>query len=278
MTVKTGDQILAADVYPLVIGGSPGGRLTLETGVPVSRADQSAKATLYYTPYKSNLIVLYDGSEWNAVEFAEISLSLAGLTANKNYDVFAYDNSGAVTLEALVWTDEPDQTRATALVQQDGVLVKSGAATRRYLGTIRINGTGGQTEDTAKDRFVWNLYNQELRQGRKSGLSGNTNQTLGKLEYVIGNPYGQTVLAGLGGKCTGHANSYCGLYLMFDTASIDTADAFAGIWSQTALQIHAAASFAKNVAAGYHYVSMGLNVQTTDGVLAEGYTWMAVWG
>ena len=155
------------------------GRLTLESGAPVSSADQSGKTTLYYTPYKGNLIALYDGSKWNALVFEELSLSLAGLTANKNYDIWAYDNSGTVTLEALVWTN--DSTRATALAYQDGVMVKSGAATRRYLGTIRINSSGGQCEDTAVIRGVWNLYNQEPRQLLTTGLSGNSDQTaLGK--------------------------------------------------------------------------------------------------
>lgn len=51
-------------------------------------------------------------------------------------------------------------SRATALTLQDGVYVKSGATTRRYLGTIRITGTAGQTEDSTSKRFVWNYYNR----------------------------------------------------------------------------------------------------------------------
>ncbi len=48
------------------------------------------------------------------------------------------DSSGTPTLEALVWTN--DTTRATALVRQDGVWSKTGALTRRYLGTVRVDG------------------------------------------------------------------------------------------------------------------------------------------
>ena len=55
-------------------------------------------------------------------------------------------------------------TRATALTTQDGVEVKSGATTRRYLGTLRINRTTtGQCEDTASERFLWNNYNRRLK-------------------------------------------------------------------------------------------------------------------
>ena len=81
---------------------------------------------------------------------------MIGLTASRVYDVFGYLNSGTLALELLIWTDATN--RATALAYQDGVLIKSGNATRRYLGTIYINSTGGQTEDTEIQRFVWNYY------------------------------------------------------------------------------------------------------------------------
>ena len=143
------------------VGYPAEGRLTLESGVPISTSDQSAKTTLYYTPYTGNRIALYDGSKWTTLTFTELSLSLSGYTANKNYDIFVYNNSGAAALESLAWTD--DTTRATSLVLQNGVYVKSGATTRRYIGTIRINATGGQTEDTFKQRFVYNAYNTVRR-------------------------------------------------------------------------------------------------------------------
>ncbi len=149
------------------------GRLTLESGVPISTTDQSAKTTLYYTPYVGDQIAVYDGSSaWSNLTFTETSLSLAGLTADKNYDIFGYDNSGTFALESLVWSD--DTTRATALTRQNGVLVKTGATTRRYLGTIRINSTGGQCEDTETQRFAWNMYN---RVNRRLYLAEETSHT-----------------------------------------------------------------------------------------------------
>lgn len=143
------------------------GRITLQTGVPIMTTTQSAQTTLYFTPYKGNQIGLYSGTAWAVVSFAETSLSLAGLTANSNYDIWAYNNAGTVTLEALIWTN--NTTRATALAKQDGVYVKTGDTTRRYLGTIRINSTGGQCNFTfgsaaskggAGDFGLWNYYNR----------------------------------------------------------------------------------------------------------------------
>lgn len=141
----------------------PGGRLTLESGVPVSTSDQTAKTTLYYTPYLHNVIPLWDGDAWRPVEFAETSLALGTLTSGKPYDVFAYLSSGVLALELLAWTD--DTTRATAVTRQDGRLCKSGDKTRLLVGTIYTTSTT-TTEDSLANRYVWNLHNQVLRRGK----------------------------------------------------------------------------------------------------------------
>lgn len=120
------------------------GRLTLESGVPKSTTDQTAKTTIYFTPYRGSRIALYSGSAWSLYTFSELSLSLSGLTASTNYDVFVYDNSGTLALSATAWTNAT--TRATDITLQNGVYVKSGSTTYRYVGTFRTTGTAGQTE------------------------------------------------------------------------------------------------------------------------------------
>jgi hypothetical protein len=135
----------------------PTGRLTLESGVPVSTTDQVDKTTLYYTPYMGNLIPLYNGTYWEILTFSELPLNISAFTASKPYDIFAYNNSGTVTLEGLVWTNAT--TRATALAYQDGRLVKSGATTRLYLGTIYMD-SASKCQDKKAQRFVWNYYNR----------------------------------------------------------------------------------------------------------------------
>ena len=145
------------------------GRLTTETGVPVSITDRTAQGTIYYTPYVGKIVTLYDGTRWRVYSTAEISLALTA-TSGKNYDVFLYDNAGTITMElSAAWTN--DTTRADALTTQDGVQVKSGALTRRWVGTIRASGTnvtadsGGtaRTSQVGAQRFVWNAYNQVRR-------------------------------------------------------------------------------------------------------------------
>lgn len=137
------------------------GRLTTESGVAVSTSDRASQSTVYFTPFRGNQIALYSGSGWLAIVFSEVSLALSGLTSGKNYDVFGYESGGGLALElSAAWSS--DAARAEALTLQDGVLVKSGAATRRYLGTLRTTGTT-TTEDSRARRFVWNAAARVLR-------------------------------------------------------------------------------------------------------------------
>lgn len=151
---KTGTFIMADDA--LVAQG----RLTLTSGTPVTTSDVTAASTLFYTPYIGNKIALFDGSEWRQFAFTERSLTLSSLVSGRPYDVFLFDNSGTLTLELTAWTN--DTTRATALTTQDGVLVRSGATTRRYLGTIYTTGTT-TTEDSLAARYLYNEYNQVVK-------------------------------------------------------------------------------------------------------------------
>lgn len=145
-----------------VENGVVNGRLTTESGVPVSTSDRTAQSTIYWTPLNGNRISLYNGAAWVIVSFSELSLALSGLTSGKNYDVFIDYNAGTPQIVlGSAWTN--DTTRADALATQDGVYVKGGGDTdHRFVGTIRTTGTT-TTEDSMAKRFVWNLYNQVRR-------------------------------------------------------------------------------------------------------------------
>lgn len=127
-----------------VAGLVDGGALTLTSGVPILTSAVAGATTLYFTPYLHDRISLFDGVRWRTIAFAETSLSVAALTADTNYDLFGSYSAGALALEALAWSDAT--TRATALTRQNGVRVKSGDATRRWLGSFRINASGGEID------------------------------------------------------------------------------------------------------------------------------------
>lgn len=153
---------------------APGGRLTLTSGVSVTTADVVGASTLFYTPHVGNAIPLFNGTTWELLTFTERSLGLSGLISSRPYDVFAFNSGGTVTLELTAWTN--DTTRATALAYQDGVLVRSGAATRRHLGTIYTTGTN-TTEDSFLNRYVVNRYNRVDTELRGAAVAANRTTT-----------------------------------------------------------------------------------------------------
>ena len=152
---STGTGITWATPVNTIVPMLADGRLCLTTATPINNEDSGT--TLYYTPYVGNRIALYSGTAWSIYTFTERSISVPS-TTNTNYDVFIYDNSGTLTLDLTAWAS--DTTRATALTRQDGVFVKTGATTRRYIGTVRTDPTSGFVSDTNSQRQVWNMYNR----------------------------------------------------------------------------------------------------------------------
>jgi hypothetical protein len=173
--------------------GPCAGRLTGTSGTPVTTADLTAVTSIYWTPYKGNECWIYNGTAWQRLTFSEITISLSGNGVNP-HDVFVYNNGGTLATEVLGWTN--DTTRATALVLQNGIYVKSGQTSRRYVGTYRTT-TTSQTEDSAAKRYIWNYYNRVPRVLRRvettaswtytTGTFRQTNaSTANQVELVVG--------------------------------------------------------------------------------------------
>lgn len=78
------------------------GRLTLESGVPFSTTSQTAKSTVYFTPYMGDSVPIYDGSAFINRTFTEKSVAVPS-TKFCLFDIFAYWNGSAVALEAVDW-------------------------------------------------------------------------------------------------------------------------------------------------------------------------------
>jgi hypothetical protein len=146
-------------------------RLTLISGDPAPSTDITG-TTLYLTPYRGNVVSLFNGTNWASTTLTELSLATGSLLANTNYDVFVYLNAGVLTLETVAWTG--DTTRATELATQDTIYVKSGDATHRYVGTVRTTAVAGTIADTAVQRYIWNEYAPAPRVGKKAGLASSS--------------------------------------------------------------------------------------------------------
>lgn len=174
----------------------PGGRLTLTSGTPVLTSDTSGATTVYYTPYISDAVTLYNGSSWSLSAFTELSLALdsnsghTGYQQNgKNFDLFVYNDSGTKRLiTGPAWTSDTARgtgAGTTELQMLNGLLtnknsmtgkfdttsstVTASANTALYVGTMRMT-ADGQTSFIFKPAaaaggaecklFVWNYYNR----------------------------------------------------------------------------------------------------------------------
>lgn len=169
-------------------------RLTLESGVPISTADQTAKTNVYITPYGGKYISLWDGSAWQVIAFTQYTLALGTITSGKPYDVFAYLSGGSLAGEILVWTN--DSTRATGIALTDGVYTKSGDKTRLYLGTFYTTSTT-TTEDSLANRYLDSFFNSTTRRGYVVSSAGShnyasgtwrqfNNSTANQINFVVG--------------------------------------------------------------------------------------------
>lgn len=176
-------QATIATILALATSGSPGvceGRITLTSGTPISavlgNGSTLTSSTIYFTPYQGNKIGLYNGSSWDILSFTELSLSVPA-TTNTMYDLYIYNDAGTPTLESTAWTN--DTTRATELTLQDGIEVKTGDTTRRYLGSFRTTSVSGTVSMDQNGMFVWNRYNKVfLAQQINYVGNGGTNYTI----------------------------------------------------------------------------------------------------
>lgn len=267
------DMIVLNPNVAIVDSGINDFRLTLTSGTPVTTVDVAAATTIYCTPYKGNRIALYDGSGWNVRSSAEFSLALGTLTSGLPYDVFCYDNAGVPTLEFLAWTNTT--TRATALAYQDGILSKTGALTRRYLGTFYTISTTQTADSKTVGRFLWNYYNRVLRntQGTFSADMSTSSATYVELNTEIQNKFiigvSEDVVTGfVSGTASNSAaaNQYTATAVAFDSTS--TAEAsfettFGNSGGTANVKMPVSVSGQKiGLAVGYHYATL---LGKTDG-------------
>jgi len=137
-------------------------RCSLVISMPVTHLDTLAAGGVYVEPYQGNRIALYDGATWNMRTVVETPNTVPNV-ANAVYDLFARDVAGTPTyVIGTAWTN--DTSRAVPLVFQDGILTQSGSSgTLRYLCSFRTTAVAGQTEDSARKRYLWNYAHRVRR-------------------------------------------------------------------------------------------------------------------
>lgn len=259
------------------------GRVTLTSGVPVTTSDVLAATTVYFTPYKGNLISLFDGvSTWTTITFSETSIAVPGTTSTI-YDLFGYNNAGTLALETQTWTN--DTTRAVGVVLQDGVYVKNGATTRRYLGSFRTTTVNGQTEDSVAKRYLYNYYNRVIRNMKVVESTSSWNysanayrqangSTANQLDFIVGITedavYAQVTHA-VGNNTATNRTTYIGIGL--DSTTVNSALVFNKLVASNSALEAGIATFNNPVAVGRHTL-----VWLEHGAGADTQTWYGTQG
>jgi hypothetical protein len=165
-------------------------------------------------------------------------------------------------LEEVAWTN--NTTRATSIVLQNGVYVKSGDLTKRYAGTIRITNAAGQTEDSIARRYVYNYYNRVYRELRVIETADSwvtntmswrsfNNSTANRFELVVGVQETRTRVQASCFATPATAGNYSAVGVGIDSTSTNSAGIVIGGAVQHSQRF---AIYDGYLAIGYHYIQM----------------------
>jgi hypothetical protein len=201
------------------------------------------------------------------------TVTLIGLTA---YDVYLIDNSGSPALQfGNAWSTSTGASaaRSDTIARVDGVYLNTvainssdnngiAANAGRYLGTVLTNGAG-TGEDSAQNRWLWNLYNQTQRHvfysDASNSIHNNSTTTYAQvgsvqISYVVGfstqsliwyatcasynsNQVGVYVIVAIGGSTTAKLTGSVTTFNIYATggqgAGIPMATEYAPIGGQT---------------------------------------------
>jgi hypothetical protein len=167
----------------------PQGYLTLTSGTPIITADVTSATTVYYTPFKGNLINIYDGSSFPLKTFTELSLSLtSSQAASTLYDLFVINDAGTLRLvSGPAWSSSTAGSCSrgtgagtTELQRLNGVwtnkvsmtgtygssTVTVAANCGTYVGSLFVDGSAGQVTchrsyGQSRKWGVWNAGNRQ---------------------------------------------------------------------------------------------------------------------
>lgn len=183
-----GDKGDKGDAGPAGMGASvPGGRLTLVSGKPeMPQIADYSSTTLYYPPFESDQVPIFDGTNWGSYPFTSDPLDTVGLsmvggskwTAGSKRDVFITLSAGSAVLgTGPAWP--ADSVSSRGLARRNGLWVNGTALTldvsasasisvpehqATWVGSINIDTAG-----TLEAKFtlgqnrrcdVWNVYHQ----------------------------------------------------------------------------------------------------------------------
>jgi hypothetical protein len=158
---------------------TPGGRLSLTSGVPVTESDVTGATTIYLTTGDNDFTQIWDGTNWVPRQFTQQSLILdaTGHLISANYDVWEYWDGSAVRIgTGPAWGT--NISRGTGggssevqilngrMTNANAIFLRNNSVTTAAIAAGKCNLRGsfrttvaGLTEDSFAKRFLSNVYN-----------------------------------------------------------------------------------------------------------------------
>jgi hypothetical protein len=214
-------------------------------------------SNLVLSPFKGNLITINSLAE--TIPDAGVTLSTGGLSPTALYYIYAWMNSGTMTLEA--------STTAYATQVGTGVTVKAGDATRTLVGMARTDGSTAWT-DSATQRFVRSWFNDpgiSLLNGftaNRSISSASWTEVNSEIRIELVAWSGEVVQVEANGVTLNNTvNAGATTSIGFDGATADDTSAYGGLVTAGGFPGNIYAPFAASVfksglSEGYHYATL----------------------
>ncbi|ANM09628.1 MULTISPECIES: hypothetical protein [unclassified Rhizobium] len=193
-----------------------------------------------------------------SIPSAGVTLAPSGLTPATLYYIYAYMNSGTMTLEASATASAVDSTT--------GIRIKNGDATRTLVGMARPV-TGPAWSDTLAQRFVRSWYNEPtlVMFNNFTANRTTTNTSLTELNTEIRNEFllwtGEYVEAtGAGSSINGTSNGGTKSSIAFDGAPPEPSG-FVAIMANSDATAFSTQAVKSGLSEGYHYLTLVCAVQ-----------------
>jgi len=296
--ILTGGPITTTGTLGVNATITPQGRVTLQSATPVMTTTQSAKTTIYYTPYAGNLIPIYNGTSMVPTAFSEISVATtdtaknpSAIGASKINDWFVWSDGGTLRLShGPDWTSDTARSAGTALTMVNGVLLNSVAITNAcaiqrctYVGTTRSNASsqldwiigGAGSGGVGAFLNVWNAYNRVLTSARSvdNGVTYTTNSlgrqargsTANQINAVVGlqeDAFTASYVAR--GSTASSAGAAIGWGIGIDVLLLTTSIPFTTV-AAAPMSAGAGIPYSDTFSIGYHFIAA---MEFTDGTTA----------
>lgn len=136
-------------------------RVHTVSGAPDGVASTANVTTLYVSPFRGDSIWLPVGGVWQRRTVpSETSVALGTSTASRGRDLWAYASGNSVAYElGTVWASGTARATGEGITWVDGIPCRESDTTRVLIASFYLTSTT-QTQDSERQRLVWNMWNQ----------------------------------------------------------------------------------------------------------------------